>query len=467
MKTKIILLLLVHLAGFITTNAQQDEECINSLSIFSSYAKNKNYDAAYEPWKLVRQKCPGFNKALYAKNKKIGGGQDVLLYKIKTTSGDEKLAHIKDLLKLYEEYNKYFSSKQPRGKMYSDIGKLSYKYRKGLGLSDQQLYDIFEKGYTEDLKNFKDPQALLTYFNLKLGAYDAGSKSTQETQELFDKYDDVNDKIEYEVGKNSKELNKLLKKEESDSPLTSKEKSYKRFYQQILVALDKVSGTIDAEISQRATCEVLIPLYQKNFEKHKDDSKWLQRAMNKMGQKDCTDDPMFEKLVARKNTIQPDAGTAYYLGILNEKKGNISEAEKYYAQAESLETDPFKKWKFVYGRAEKNRKKGAYSKARRLYNQALKLNPSNGAPYLRIAAIYAKSANNCGSDVFNKRAVYWLAANEANKAGKVDSRLKKASAQTAKSYKAKAPDKSMIFQKGNSGQTIKIKCWIQRSVRVP
>ena len=41
--------------------AQQDEECMNNLSIFDSYAKNKKYDEAYEPWMNVRKKCPKFN----------------------------------------------------------------------------------------------------------------------------------------------------------------------------------------------------------------------------------------------------------------------------------------------------------------------------------------------------------------------------------------------------------------------
>jgi len=81
--------------------------------------------------------------------------------------------------------------------------------------------------------------------------------------------------------------------------------------------------------------------------------------------------------------------------------------------------------------------------------------------------MYAKSANNCGDTNFNKRAVFWLAANEAEKAGRVDGRLKKAAAQTATSYRASAPSTSDIFSAGNAGQTIKIDCWIGRSVTVP
>jgi len=302
---------------------------------------------------------------------------------------------------------------------------------------------------------------LYTYFTLKVNIYEKGSKSTKDTQDLFDKYDDITDKIESEVGTASEGLNKIIQKEESGGTLTKKEGQYKRFYTQTLNAYDKISGSLDTKISELATCKVLIPLYQKDFDNNKNDTKWLQRAMNKMGQKDCTDDPMFEKLVAQKNAVQPDATTAYYLGVLNEKKGKMSEANKYYTQAESLETDPIKKWKFVYARADKNRKAGRLGKARQLYREALKLNPSNKNPYLRIAGMYASSANKCGSDAFNKRAVYWAAAKEAAKAGSSGSAA-------VRRYKALAPDKTMIFSKSmKSGDPIKIGCWIGLTVRVP
>jgi len=81
--------------------------------------------------------------------------------------------------------------------------------------------------------------------------------------------------------------------------------------------------------------------------------------------------------------------------------------------------------------------------------------------------MYAKSANRCGTDVFSKRAVYWLAAQEARKAGRVDASLKKSSSQNAARYTAQAPSKSDIFSSGKSGQTIKIGCWIGTNVKVP
>ena len=90
-----------------------------------------------------------------------------------------------------------------------------------------------------------------------------------------------------------------------------------------------------------------------------------------------------------------------------------------------------------------------------------------GKAYLAISAMYAKSANNCGTDNFSKRSVYWLAANEAAKAGRVDPNMKKNAAKSIANYNAKAPQKSEIFSSGRAGQTISIGCWIQRSVTVP
>ena len=81
--------------------------------------------------------------------------------------------------------------------------------------------------------------------------------------------------------------------------------------------------------------------------------------------------------------------------------------------------------------------------------------------------MYAQSANSCGEDAFSKRAVYWLAAEYAAKAGRVDPSLNDISNKTVAAYKGRAPQKSDIFQAGKAGQTIHIGCWIGESVRVP
>ena len=105
--------------------------------------------------------------------------------------------------------------------------------------------------------------------------------------------------------------------------------------------------------------------------------------------------------------------------------------------------------------------------ARSYYQKAVASQPSMGIVYLRIAAMYASSANNCGDSVFNKRAIYWLAADTAAKAGRIDPSLSDVANKTAASYRALAPDRTMIFNAGNAGQRISFNCWVGGSVTVP
>lgn len=458
MKTKITLLLTLLFVGANIGFAQQDEECMSKLSIFHEYVKSKNYDAAYEPWMAVRNKCPKFNNAIYI------DGEKILEDKIDKLEGAAKLPFVNDLLKLWEERAEHFASKTPTGKYGAMACQLKYDNRDILNLDNAALYACYDEIYKADKDNFTNPQSLYTYFSLMVDLYDAKQKTAAE---LFNKYDDVVEKIEDEVKNTSEKLNTLIAKEDAGTELTKKEGQYKRYYGQILGAFDQVSSGVDQKLGERANCENLIPLYQKDFEENKNNAVWLQRAAGKMSEKDCTDDPLFFKLVNAYHEISPSANSAYYLGILKDKEGKNSEAIAFYKQAIDLETDNFKKAKLNNKIGIKLKSRGSYGQARGYFRQSLQLNPSNGRPHLSIAAMYAASANSCGDTNFNKRAVYWLAADEARKAARVDPTLKKAAAASVANYSAKAPQKAEIFNCSCSGQSIKIGCWIGASVTVP
>lgn len=458
MKKQITLLLAVLFIAFNISFAQQDEECMTKLSIFHEYVKAKNYDAAYEPWMDVRKKCPKFNNAIYI------DGEKILEHKIEKSTGAEKVAFINDLVKLWEERGVHFASKTPKGEYAAQACQLMYDNRKELGKNDQELYECFDAAYNLDKDTFTNPKSLYTYFSLMVDLYDTKKKSAEE---LFNKYDDVVEKVEGEVQNYSEKLNKLIEKDSTGASYTKKEKQYKRFYESYLKAYDQISGSIDSKLGDRANCENLIPLYEKGFEENKTNAVLLQRAAGKMSEKDCTDDPLFFKLVNAYHELSPSANSAYYLGILKDKEGNSSEAISFYKQAIDLETDNFKKARLNKRIGLKLKAKGSYGQARNFFRQSLRLNPSDGSPHLSIAAMYAASANSCGESQFDKRAVYWLAAEEARKAARVDPTLSGKSSQSVANYMAKAPQKSEIFSSGRAGETIKIACWIGTSVTVP
>jgi tetratricopeptide (TPR) repeat protein len=457
MKTKITYLITL-LFFSITVLSAQNEKDLETLSIFSELVKAKNYTAAYTPWMEIRSRNPKFNKAIFIY------GERILDYKIDNSEGEEKISFIKDLLKLWEERKTVFPNVTPTGTYLAKACQLEYEYSALLNKTNTALYLAFENAYTTDNKTFTNPKSLYTYFSLMVDLYDDSQKTAQE---LFSKYDDISEKIEYEVKNYTNKRNAFLDEEGAVKELNKNDARKLKLYDSYLRAYDKIAGSIDTKLGARANCENLIPLYERDFETFKNDGIWLQRAMNRMYAKGCNDDPLFVQIVEQKNALEPNADTAFYLGILKDKAGKSSEALSFYNQAVELESDKFEKSKILYKIATNFKKKGRYGQARSYYMKVLRANPSMGRAHLAIAAMYAKSANNCGTDNFSKRAVYWLAAKEAAKAGRIDPTMKKSASKSIANYEAKAPTKSEIFSSGRAGQVIKIECWIQRSVTVP
>ena len=449
-----ILLLMISLNAF----SQANEEDINALSIFSEYVKAKNYDAAFEPWMELRLRSPKFNSAIYVY------GERILKHKIKNSQSDEKVNFINDLLKLWEEKREHFPQKTPLGDILAKSAQLEFDYKEELELTSSEIYASFDIAYNEDLTSFNNPKNLYTYFKLLVQLYDNNLKSAED---LFTKYDEISEKVEKEAKNYTNKVNKFISNSEEEITLSTKDQRRVKSYNSFLKAYDQITKGMEKDLGDRGNCDNLIPLYENNFESNQNDGKWLSRAMNRLYGKECDDSQLFVKIVQKKNELEPNASTAYYLGTIKDKQGNSSEALMFYNQAIELETDSYEKAKILFRIATNFRKNGLYSKARSYYMQALGFNPSMGRSYLAIAQMYASSAKNCGNDNFSQRAVYWLASREAMKASRVDGTLRSAAIKSSKNYEAKAPQKSEIFSSGREGEVIKISCWINRSVKVP
>ena len=451
---------LLFISIFITFSfSQQNEDDINSLSIFSEYAKAKNYDAAYTPWMELRKRNPKFNSAIYTY------GERILKHKIKNSTAEEKVKFINDLVLLWSEKRENFSEKSPLGATLAKTAQLQYDNRSILNIPNIELYNSFDIAYKSDLKTFNNPKNLYTYFKLTVELYDSGEKAVEE---LFTKYDEVSEKIELEIKNFTNKLNKFIpKNEDQEQVLSKKQKSQFKSYTSFLKAYTQISNGMDIDLGERGNCENLIKMYEKNYEANKNEGIWLQRAMNRLANKDCIDTELFVTILQQKNNLEPNPDTSYYLGIIKDKEGKSDEAFAYYTQAIDLETDGYEKAKILFKIATKFKKSGSFSKARSYYRKALRYNPSMGKCYIAISQMYASSAKNCGSDNFSQRAVYWLASSEALKAAKADTNLEKAANSSSTNYLAKAPQKSEIFSSGREGELISIGCWISSSVKVP
>ena len=436
------------------------DECLEQLSIFAESAKIKNYQAAYEPWKTVLDNCPTLSLATYQY------GEIILKDFIKKSESEEdKSKYLNDLLSLYDQWAENFPERKgvrQIGKIYSSKGQAMLDN----GIKDKELiYDTFDYAFKNDPVSFTNPKSLAYYFQTGYDLYKVGSKINLET--LFEKYEELTEKFELLKTNISKNIDIILKKEESGTALTSKEVRNKRIYDTNSNAVSAYLQLIDQLIAKEATCDILIPLYTKNFEENKNNPLWIRRAAGRLDGKDCSDDPLFVTLVEQLHSLEPSADSAYYLGILNDKQGNSEDALKYYQESVSLQTDNYKKANILYKIAVKFKNAGRRVSARNYAEQALSYQPSLGRAYLLIANMYADSANGCGDTQFNKRAVFWLAAQTAVKAGRVDASLKKLSDRTAAAFNGRAPSKTDIFTEGNQGTSITFSCWIGRSIKVP
>ena len=454
MKKNFYTILILIVCAFGIQAQAANPECATNLSIYAEHVKVKNYDAAYQPWKMVYTECPSFHKANFSY------GELILKHKVENSSGADKDAYVQELLGLYDASLVHFPNDFTLAGVIID--KVLLKRTENM-ISDEEIYEQLGKAFHEDYDNFKNPQALYLDFSALVDLHEAGKK---DLQEVFEIYDEVTQKIEEENQRLTSVLSKLIAKEDSGQALTTKEKSQMKAATTNSESYGKVAASIDAKLGKLADCDNLIPLYQKNFEDRKSDIKWVKGAVGRMFAKECTDDPMFKKLFEAQLALDPSADAYVYGGTLKSKAGDNQGAIADFNRAVELETDSYKKSNILYKIATIVRKYSP-SQARGYLRKAIDANPSNGRAYLLEAALVANAANECGSTSFEKRAIYWKAAQIAGQAGRVDPSLGNSANKAVASYNAKAPDRTMIFNEGMAGKTITFNCWVGGSVTVP
>jgi tetratricopeptide (TPR) repeat protein len=203
-------------------------------------------------------------------------------------------------------------------------------------------------------------------------------------------------------------------------------------------------------------------LLEKDFDANKDNLDWIKRTANRLSNKGCTDSPFFSKLLDQYEKLTPPTfGTLYNKGI-SLIKSDKAKAKEYFMKALDMAPDNNKKADLYFTIATQIYGMGNKATAKSYCDKALGLKPSLDKAHMYIAQLYAASLNEVGlTDAFDKRAIYWLAAQTARKGGTA------AANSLAAKYEAAAPNKQEIFQSGKAGQQICFKGWIGKCITVP
>jgi len=442
-----ILALLFFILSAPVAFSQADADCNIKYNLFKGDYQAKKYDAAYENWLWCMDNCPTLSVNIYKYGIKIAE------HKLENASAAEKPAAANLVMRVYNQRLENFP--KDFAKVYDDIA----TFKAGQGASNEEVYTWLEKAFKEDATEMGSKN-IYKYFDIILNK----NKDTN-AQIVFDTYDQVGEGIEVKREAYSKKIEEINAKD--STKLSAKDKRRRIIYQQILTNLSIVKGGLDAKISEISTCENLIPLNKKYFEEKKNDAVWLKRAVSRMYNKECTDDPFYDTLVESYVKADPSPqASVFYAGILL-KNGETNKAMEYFKKAVDQETDSYKKAKYLLTVGQILSRKGRKGEARNYAYRALEQAPTMGRAYLLIASMYASSANSCGTDVVSKRMVYVAALNKALKAKSVDPSISSIANRYIDSYSHNLPSKKDLFAAAiDAGTTHKIGCWINETVRV-
>lgn len=450
-----IALFLIAFLNFNTAVLAQDSECKDKVAAFGEFAKTNNFDeSTYQPWLDLKKDCAKFDESVYLI------GENILKQKIyKANASEAKNVIVNELAGLYEEHDKNFRTNNKANK----LNKALLFYENKMGTEDE-IYAFLDKSFKTEYAQFTSVTALDLYSELLLKQFKSGDKGITSEQ-VFEKLDLISERIQLEVVSVSKASDALALKLKTKILSTEE----KRTFEASKISLEQLSivaSNLDGRINEIANCESLGSYYGANFEKNKNNALWLERAADRLSAKKCKSE-LYVKIAERFHEVNPSSKSAYAMAVISRSAKKNKLATEYFAQAADLQTDANKKAEYfytlatTYGYANK-------AKARETALKALELKPSMGKAHTYIAQLYANSINDCGDTGFDSKAVFWLAAESAKKAGIVEPKFKKSADDLAASFMKKAPSKKDVSDaKRKSGQQILLKCWINESVSIP
>lgn len=411
---------------FIANINAQEFDCSSKTKEYQDFFKALKVAESYTTWSEVVKNCPKKSETVYT------DGIKILQYKIDVAaSKEEKEKGVRDLMKLYDQYNKNFP-----------LTTTDFEVNKAMALHNnkidakEEIFSLMDRGFSKGASNVTDANAIYIYFSLY---YD--KHKTDSTKFTADS-----------VIEKQTLLNSLLTQLQFSNP--EKATEYKT-----------AQNGIAALAKDVTTCDNLAAYYDKNYPLNKENTHWIIAALTSMSEK-CSSKPVFYTMAQQLYTLKITAQSAGFLALANVKQRKFNEAIRFYNESAELETNPLEKAKIYYWVAT-GLLGNDPAKSKEYLNKTLTFDPKMGKAYLFLAQLYSDSAEECGKTAFEKKAVYFLAIQTAKKAGIAEPRLKAASDKMAEDFAPKSLTKKEIRKKKMNGKSLTIGCWINETIDFP
>jgi tetratricopeptide (TPR) repeat protein len=215
-------------------------------------------------------------------------------------------------------------------------------------------------------------------------------------------------------------------------------------------------------------CQSLTGILEPSFSAKMDDADWLKKTCNMLEGSKCQESGFYLRCSEQLYALQPSAEAAASLGSLFLRIKDDQRSMEFFSKAAEAENNSEKKARYLYMVAiVKGKDATQYKEARALAQEAIKLNPAWGEPYLLIGNMYASSAKTCGSNDFEQKAIYWVAVDQYMKAKSIDPGVTEEANRLINQYTPYFPNKENAFFSGfTEGNTYSVGCWINETTRV-
>ncbi|MFO7658317.1 MAG: tetratricopeptide repeat protein [Bacteroidales bacterium] len=400
------------------------KECAGNLSTMTEFVKINMFDYAFDSWKKCYMNCPGSNKNIFIY------GSRILKNKIEKAA-DKATAdmYLDTLMQMYDKRIEYFGQEDYVLGL-KGIDMLRYKPD-----SIQMGYDLLKKSL--ELGKARSEEAVCITF---LQASNILFKSNQKPGSEF-----ISDYVFV-----SELLNQKLKVKPSAD---------------VNSAISNIESIFSE--SGAADCEALIKIFTPKYEQSPTDIALLKNITELMGKTLCEKHELFINASEALYKLEPSARAAYNIGKVFEDKGEYEKAKDYYAEAAKQETAIDDKSFYHFKIASLNYNQGNYQEARSNALKAIEVKPNFGDAYLLIGSAYAASSTSCGSDQFERSAVYWAAVDKFNKAKSVDPTITDRANEQIERYTAAFPNnEEAFFRELTNGQEYTVGCWINEKTVV-
>jgi tetratricopeptide (TPR) repeat protein len=426
-------------------------KAVQSYSIFRENMKqwtaNKQrtelLEYSVDSWRFLFNHAPLASPYIYI------DGQDIVEYLIKKNEANPDLRqkYIDTLMMVFDKRIEAFGCESHSSEGFV-LGRKALSLLKYRPENTQEILATFRRSIDLGKEN-TEPAIVFNYYHYIVNQVNNGQ---MDTLVIFEEYDRL-----YEL------MNKRLIKlydEYKDNPADSTK--YERSIKNVQAAIINMDNFMEPF----ANCSIIIDIYNKKFEQNKQNTEFLRRLTNIMEKKSCDDNQLYFKASEQLYALDPSPASAFSLAKSFIKAKRYNDAIKYATQAAENFDNADDKFDAYMVLAEAYRLNGQYPAAKNAAMKASNIKPNSGKPYIFIGDLYMITANSCGDNPISKRAGFWAAYDQYNKAKKDPEFANIASKKASEAYSYFPKTEDLFFYGFYKGDAYTINCWYTETTTI-